>query len=181
MIFGLDLSSLWGFEEDGIFLVLMISYFSYDFMCYTWQKNNILTINQLYLISYAIPNKSTIIWQTPKLNLISYTILDKITAIWQIYNTSGTYNSIVLKVWELWLAIKFIATIEFVVHPTFWFHRIWFRSFGWLYDLEEYNDLLDHTNKIKVLSDLLACLKIHVRNKDTVITLLKSLSPLYEH
>jgi hypothetical protein len=46
---------------------------------------------------------------------------------------------------------------------------------------EEVDDLLDHINKVKVLIDRLACLKIHVRKEVVVMISLESLPPIYIH
>lgn len=47
--------------------------------------------------------------------------------------------------------------------------------------IQKNDDLLDHINKVKAFADKLDCLKVHVRKKDVVMTLLKSLLPSYEH
>ncbi len=47
--------------------------------------------------------------------------------------------------------------------------------------MQEWEDLLDHINKVKALVDQLACLEMHVRDEDVVTTLLESLPPSYEY
>ena len=46
--------------------------------------------------------------------------------------------------------------------------------------MQENNNLLDHINKIKMLVDQLACLEVSMQDEDVVVTLLDSLSSLYE-
>jgi sarcosine oxidase delta subunit len=47
--------------------------------------------------------------------------------------------------------------------------------------MQEGDDLLDHVNKVKAFGDQLACLKVPVRDKDIVRTLLESLAASYEY
>ena len=47
--------------------------------------------------------------------------------------------------------------------------------------MQECDDLLNHVNKVKTLANQRAYLKISVRNKDIIMTLLESLSPTYKY
>jgi hypothetical protein len=47
--------------------------------------------------------------------------------------------------------------------------------------MQEGEDLLDHINKVKALTDQLACSEVPVRDEDVVMTLLESLPPSYEY
>ncbi len=47
--------------------------------------------------------------------------------------------------------------------------------------MQEAEDLLDHINKVKALTDQLACLEVPVRDEDVAMTLLESLPPSYEY
>ena len=49
------------------------------------------------------------------------------------------------------------------------------------YKMQEGDDLLDHVNKVKALTDQLACLEVPVRDENIIMTLLESLSALYEY
>lgn len=47
--------------------------------------------------------------------------------------------------------------------------------------MQKCDDWLNHNDKVKALTDYLACLEVHVSDKAIVMTLLKSLPPLYDH
>jgi hypothetical protein len=47
--------------------------------------------------------------------------------------------------------------------------------------MQKREDVLDHINHVKALTDQLACMEVPVRDEDTVMTLLESLPPSYEY
>ena len=47
--------------------------------------------------------------------------------------------------------------------------------------MQENDDLLDHVNKVKALTDQLACLEVLVRDEKIILNLLKGLPASYEH
>lgn len=49
------------------------------------------------------------------------------------------------------------------------------------YKMQETDNLLDHVNKVKMFTDQLACLEVPVKNKNIVMTLLKSLSASHDY
>lgn len=49
------------------------------------------------------------------------------------------------------------------------------------YKMQETDNLLDHVNKVKMFADQLACLEVPVKNKNIVMTLLKSLSASHDY
>ena len=48
-------------------------------------------------------------------------------------------------------------------------------------NMQEDDDLLDHINKVKALANPFACLEVFMRDKDIVMSLLKSLPVSYEY
>ena len=47
--------------------------------------------------------------------------------------------------------------------------------------MQEADDMLDHINKVKSLTDKLTCLEVAIKDEDVVMTLLNSLPATYEH
>lgn len=47
--------------------------------------------------------------------------------------------------------------------------------------MQEVDNMLDHTNKVKSLVDELMCLEVPIKEEDVAMTLLKSLLPSYAH
>ena len=63
---------------------------------------------------------------------------------------------------------------DFVQHPLCLHHFF-------MYKMQKSNNLLDDVNKVKALADQLACLEVHVREVDIVMTLFDNLPATYEY
>jgi hypothetical protein len=68
------------------------------------------------------------------------------------------------------------------IHKTKSLSNILFICYNFFtHKMQEGDDLLDHINKVKVLADQFAYLKVPVRDEDIVMTLLKSLLASYKY